>query len=78
MTDLKPCPFCGGRANFRTTSISHCGHTVGYKFIIGCTRCGTNIADCEGEVEIAFRDGELVVKTDDREKCIEVWNRRIV
>lgn len=64
MTELKPCPFCGGAAELKTREYAMVGHKQ-QAYVI-CKTCGVtsayfseNIAYCANE------------------KAIEAWNRRL-
>ena len=74
MAELKPCPFCGGKANIREFAHGHSGageFTASYE--VGCPKC-----------KIVFRyDSRFVLengipkfKENGYEKCVEAWNRR--
>lgn len=45
MIDLKPCPFCGGRANLED---------LGWPHHVYCTECGAKVTSCKFE-----KEGEL-------------------
>ena len=40
---LKPCPFCGGKAMFLTTTNKSLYSDVGVMFKIKCMKCGTEL-----------------------------------
>ena len=63
MTELKPCPFCGGKAE-----IQHTGKNSEYGecAFVACKECGAN----SRMVNKAFK-----YCADD--KAIEAWNRRV-
>ena len=72
---LKPCPFCGKKAEFRTNTTGTNGENFKYRFNIRCRNCGMNSSHIYG-VEITFRNGDFVTIEDEREKAVEEWNRR--
>lgn len=39
---LKPCPFCGKKAEFRTNTTGTNGENFKYRFNIRCRNCGMN------------------------------------
>lgn len=43
MTDLKPCPFCGGKAEYREMMGAECEYIA-----IHCTKCGMACTKYEG------------------------------
>lgn len=69
MSELKPCPFCGGKAevySYEDAQDIYNSDTLGYvdteyyiKYGVGCVLCGCIIAEKMNE-----------------EKAIEAWNRR--
>lgn len=72
---LKPCPFCGKKAEFRTNTAGTNGENFKYRFNIICRNCGMNSSHIYG-VEITFRNGDFVIIEDERDKAVEEWNRR--
>ena len=74
--ELKPCPFCGGKAIFHVTTNKMSHYGVGFEFNIICTRCGTRSPKCY-EMEISLdNNGEVKTGSDNREKAVKDWNRR--
>lgn len=65
--ELKPCPFCGGKAEYIINSNYERCTTHGWKFGIKCTSCMT--------VDLK-PNGEIVFAKDDRKKAADMWNRR--
>lgn len=61
MTELKPCPFCGGEAEL--FEIYHYNDSLTL-FQAGCEACGIHFRGC--------RD----TKAEARQVAIEKWNRR--
>lgn len=41
--ELKPCPFCGGKADFKTKSNLSSHSEVGFDFTIKCRECDIEI-----------------------------------
>ena len=60
MPELKPCPFCGGKAELHHKYELF----IGYSYIC-CTKCGVKTE----EVPMSYRDSS-------DEKATEAWNRR--
>ena len=79
MAELKPCPFCGGKAKFLIKTYMERGATRGYNFGIYCTKCDIVLPKTNYiiEFEMSSDDGELKVTADERPQAIEAWNRRI-
>lgn len=72
---LKLCPFCGEKATFEPKTTGMSSGTSEYRFSIGCRNCGMNSSHIY-HVDIAFRNGDLVIIEDERDKAVEEWNRR--
>lgn len=66
MNELKPCPFCGGKAEIRK------GNNYGDPphFYVVCTQCGIR-----GCTTCLLYDGD---EKECLKKCEEKWNRRAV
>lgn len=77
MTELKRCPFCGGKAVFSIkTDFSH-NLLKGYEFNIRCAKCGAANPDREYRIEFRMNDsGEIEIVSDGRKNAIEEWNKR--
>ena len=75
--DLKPCPFCGGKAEFNSYEMTtDCGEAI-IKFILCCSKCGSRTNNDCGSVHISLlKDGSMWFYNNDVDKAIESWNRR--
>lgn len=79
MTELKICPFCGGKAKIVQTGY---GTTMGdgscrLAFAVQCTKCEATAPSASGYIAINLGcDGDLNPWHDDRPSAIEAWNRR--
>lgn len=74
--ELKPCPFCGGKAMFLTITNKSSHSAVGVMFKIKCMKCGTEFPksyECEMYMD---QDGGIRIGKDERTKAITDWNRR--
>lgn len=75
--NLKPCPFCGGKAKFLVKCHMERGITRGYSFGIYCTKCDITTPKTNYTIEFKLNDGgEIDVTKDERPLAIEAWNRR--
>ena len=74
---LKPCPFCGGEAEYFIVENFSCSTTRGWTFGIHCTECMVSlpIRDFVLAVDL-YSNGEFVAKKDERQKDADMWNRR--
>lgn len=76
MTEIKSCPFCGGKARVRRKQYRFLGQnefgtkSIAYAVYVSCNKC--------------FAKGEIVTYKNDtgtsllaEEKAIELWNRRV-
>ena len=76
--DLKPCPFCGGKAEFHTYETTvDCGETI-IKFYLCCSKCGSRTNNDRGSVHVSLlpEDGSMWFYNHDVDKAIESWNER--
>lgn len=75
--ELKPCPFCGGEANFYVKLASVEEFNRGWHFGIFCTECGITTPRTDYKLEVKLTgSGELSAVVDERPLAVEVWNRR--
>ena len=65
---LKPCPFCGGPAEFRTEpDVDECGCCTGYGWTqVVCKECGARTRECFCEFPEKLNTAE----------ARDAWNRR--
>jgi Lar family restriction alleviation protein len=74
--ELKPCPFCGGKAMFLTITNKSSHLAVGVMFKIKCMKCGTELPksyECEMYMD---QGGGIRTGKDERTKATTDWNRR--
>lgn len=79
MNELKPCPFCGGKASIQQTAYGTTDNaSCRLSFAIRCTKCDATAPNASGYVAInLMSDGSLNLWNDDREKAVKAWNRRV-
>lgn len=76
MEGLKACPFCGGKAYFRTTSTGCQGEIRKIGFQIECRDCRVSIPKTYG-LELRLNEiGEIEMLLDERKKALSQWNYR--
>lgn len=67
---LKPCPFCGERAVFKTNSNFSSHHKIGFNFEIECEDCGAKLPKLY-KVEFSLTDdGGIKPLFDDRKRLL--------
>lgn len=76
MIELKPCPFCGGRANIVQDSTGADRDFAKLKFKIRCSKCNAELRNTTGSIEMMLKDGEIQIVRDDRKDIARMWNRR--
>ena len=69
--ELKPCPFCGGKAEVRTKYIEKETKDVPVSSYVRCTRCFAH------SDEFLYKNTEFTL-IDPAEEAIKAWNRREV
>ena len=74
--ELKPCPFCGGMANFETEGNTSNHHKVGFDFKIKCRECGIKSPKRYRVYFILGMRGQISTIIDERQKAMDDWNRR--
>ena len=73
---LKPFPFCGGKAKFRTI-LNYSSHSnVGFDFVIECVKCKTSYSKTYTIRFELGNNGEIKPILDGREIALQAWNRR--
>lgn len=79
MTELKPCPFCGGKAEVGRKANFKSSDRLGWEFGVRCKNCHASTPQQHYKLAIDMDlSGEIVVVVDEREKAIAAWNRRVV
>lgn len=76
-TELKPCPFCGGKTYIKKTSNGYCNSYFSITAEIGCRECklsmeGENKFDVDEFMNIHMLDGNNGIG-----EMIKKWNRRV-
>ena len=61
MSELKPCPFCGGEADYRTENF-------GGRIWVQCTVCGVSTS--------RYDANEVVDRKDGKAWATQAWQRR--
>lgn len=74
--ELKPCPFCGGEANFKRKSNLSGNSEVGFDFTIKCSECDIEIPRTYRVTFILGVRGKIITIIDERQKAMDDWNRR--
>ena len=76
-TKLKPCPFCGGVAEFFATRHYDKCTKRGWDFGIHCVDCMVALPKTDFIILVDLAcSGEIVLDPDEREKAAQMWNRR--
>ena len=74
--ELKPCPFCGGRADFEIIGNTSNYLEVGFDFIIKCSECGIHNPRRHKVTLLLENSGQISTIIDERQEAIDGWNRR--
>ena len=74
--ELKPCPFCGGKADFKIRSNISSHSEVGFDFTIKCSECDIEIPRTYRVTLTIGMSGQINAKIDERQKAMDDWNWR--
>ncbi len=76
-TELKPCPFCGGKADIKTLDKGFSEENFEYfaKHRLYCKNCGVEFIG-ESTFDM-YRNGGLVYTKDGLKEIMEKWNNRV-
>lgn len=74
--ELKPCPFCGGKAKFQIITSSSTSTQRGFGFVISCSKCGARSPKTYEVAHTLAENGDMKAVTDEREMAAKAWNRR--
>ena len=77
MYELKPCPFCGGKAVFTGDMYDMEGDNAQQTvFTISCSKCRISLPTY-GSIRYRFSgNGELSIYHDERDAVVRAWNKR--
>lgn len=74
--ELKPCPFCGGHAIFKTISLSHNSFSVCFGLKIECEECAVSLPKIY-KINLSLTDdGSINDLNDERGEAANDRNRR--
>lgn len=77
MSEIKPCPFCGGDAKLKRIFEGYSGHptTIEDMWTVECENGCCDIGTFRSEI---FQDeeGEVIVRKNGAVDAVEAWNRR--
>ena len=73
MDKLKPCPFCGGKAEITETASGHGSREFTMEYRIGCQSCRVYF---RRETRLRIEGGKPVFIVNGYQEAINDWNRR--
>ena len=68
LVELKPCPFCGGKAVMKK-GFPQTQSKGGTQRLIQCSKCGCRT--------VLFRQNDFESWKDNEQACINAWNKRV-
>lgn len=78
--ELKPCPFCGGKARFIAKGVESGNNTIGYNCVIECSKCGCSPYKKAHTLYVTLRENGEIELTEagniERKNLIFMWNQR--
>lgn len=74
--NLLPCPFCGGKAYFRTDTNGYQKDNRSFSFRIECQNCKMAFPKTFELVVSLNENGNLKFLKDEREEAAGEWNKR--
>ena len=72
--NLRECPFCGGKAEIKTTNTGYSAGEFSASYEVGCPSCKIRF---KGTSYFVLKGGQPVVSVDGYNECIIEWNRRV-
>ena len=73
MSELKPCPFCGGKATIKTISRGYGSNGFTEAYNVGCDNCKIYFKE---ESIFCIQNGTPIFLMNGYDRCFEIWNRR--
>ena len=75
-TELKPCPFCGGKAVFFVKDHATSGMKSFWRIGVYCTKCNLTSPKLYSLTLALGTNAEIQTIEDERQHAVDDWNRR--
>lgn len=76
MNELKPCPFCGGKAMISRRTLDDRTRYDHWFIVVRCASCYASAAPQTADV-IDTEDGQPILDPDAELRAVQAWNRRV-
>lgn len=77
MEELKPCPFCGGKANLERIDKGYNSVCFTETYVVSCSDCKCNLnKEFKSSIDRSVETGDFMIGIDGRAWAIEEWNKR--
>lgn len=74
--DLKPCPFCGGKAEVRMKGYAYSKNRIQNEWVVKCMKGCCETPPFSSDISQDVDTGAVVVKSTGIKEAVDAWNKR--